>query len=262
MAADHPARGSVKITSVTSADYEWKRKRPISNGLHTYATSDMTVVKVETDAGITGFGVGRPRPGERELRLAFSETLVGKDPTMTEAIWASLWSPKMSGDVATKPAPFPGSTSPCGISRPSSLACRSTACSAVIVSGSRSMSPAATTRRVRASRAPGGDDILCRARSPGREDEDRRRPHQGGRRARQGSTRGIGPDVQLLLDANCAYRYYDAIQFAHRVEEYEPFWFEEPVQPDDYEGFKKIAAATSFRSPRARTSTPSTAFAT
>src|ERR1700754_4685025 len=54
----------------------------------------------------------------------------------------------------------------------------------------------------------------------------------------------VGPDVKLLLDANCAYRYYEAIQLARRAEPYEPFWFEEAVQPDDYEGFRKIAAQT------------------
>ena len=70
---------------------------PITNGLHTYETSDMSVVTIETDAGITGYGVGRPRPGEKEFRAQFLRPLVGKDPTMTEAIWSSLWSPKMSG---------------------------------------------------------------------------------------------------------------------------------------------------------------------
>jgi L-alanine-DL-glutamate epimerase-like enolase superfamily enzyme len=58
--------------------------------------------------------------------------------------------------------------------------------------------------------------------------------------------KAIGPDVKLLVDANCAYRYYEAVQFAVRVEEYEPFWFEEPVAPDDYDGFRKLAAKTTI----------------
>jgi L-alanine-DL-glutamate epimerase-like enolase superfamily enzyme len=56
----------------------------------------------------------------------------------------------------------------------------------------------------------------------------------------------IGPDVKLLVDANCAYRYYDAIQVAKRIEEHDIFWFEEPVQPDDYAGHRKVAAATTI----------------
>src|ERR1700737_4136614 len=43
----------------------------------------------------------------------------------------------------------------------------------------------------------------------------------------------IGPDVKLLVDANCAYRSYEAIQFATRIEEFDIFWFEEPVMPED-----------------------------
>jgi len=54
----------------------------------------------------------------------------------------------------------------------------------------------------------------------------------------------VGPDVRLMVDANCAYRYYEAIQIAHRIEEYDIFWFEEPVAPDDYEGHRKVAEAT------------------
>jgi L-alanine-DL-glutamate epimerase-like enolase superfamily enzyme len=56
----------------------------------------------------------------------------------------------------------------------------------------------------------------------------------------------IGPEVKLLIDANCAYRYYQAIQLAKRVEEFEPFWFEEPVAPDDYQGHQKLAAQTTI----------------
>src|ERR671933_2491161 len=56
----------------------------------------------------------------------------------------------------------------------------------------------------------------------------------------------IGPDVKLLVDANCAYRAYQAIQFAERIEEFDIFWFEEPVAPDDYEGSRRLAEKTSI----------------
>jgi D-arabinonate dehydratase len=56
----------------------------------------------------------------------------------------------------------------------------------------------------------------------------------------------IGPEVKLLIDANCAYRAYEAIQLAKRVEDYDIFWFEEPVAPDDYEGHQRVAQATSI----------------
>jgi D-arabinonate dehydratase len=56
----------------------------------------------------------------------------------------------------------------------------------------------------------------------------------------------IGPDVKLLVDANCAYRAYEAIQLADRIEEFDIFWFEEPVAPDDYEGMRRLAEKTSI----------------
>src|SRR5207247_3990666 len=52
--------------------------------------------------------------------------------------------------------------------------------------------------------------------------------------------------VKVMVDANCAYRYYQAIQLARRIEEYDVFWFEEPVAPDDYDGHAKLAAQTSI----------------
>src|SRR5437879_8647621 len=54
----------------------------------------------------------------------------------------------------------------------------------------------------------------------------------------------VGPDVKVLIDANCAYRYYDAIQLAKRVEDFDVYWSEEPVAPDDYEGHRKLAEQT------------------
>jgi L-alanine-DL-glutamate epimerase-like enolase superfamily enzyme len=56
----------------------------------------------------------------------------------------------------------------------------------------------------------------------------------------------IGPDTKLLIDANCAYKAYEAIQLARRAEEYDVFWFEEPVAADDYEGMKRLAQMSSI----------------
>ena len=39
----------------------------------------------------------------------------------------------------------------------------------------------------------------------------------------------IGPDIDLLVDANNAYVQADAVRMARILEEYDAFWFEEPV---------------------------------
>jgi D-arabinonate dehydratase len=56
----------------------------------------------------------------------------------------------------------------------------------------------------------------------------------------------IGPDVKLMVDANNAYRHYEAIEFARKAEKYDLFWFEEPVEPDDYIGQREITRSTSI----------------
>ena len=40
----------------------------------------------------------------------------------------------------------------------------------------------------------------------------------------------IGPDVDLLVDGNHGWTVTEAIQFARRIEEFEPYWLEEPVE--------------------------------
>ena len=56
----------------------------------------------------------------------------------------------------------------------------------------------------------------------------------------------VGPDVKVMVDANNAYRHYQAIEFARKAEKYDLFWFEEPVEPDDYIGQREITRSTSI----------------
>jgi L-rhamnonate dehydratase len=58
---------------------------------------------------------------------------------------------------------------------------------------------------------------------------------------------GLGPDLDLMIDAGLVYDAKTAIQRARAFEEYNPFWFEEPLLPDDYVGYAKLSAATDLR---------------
>ncbi|MBM3746035.1 MAG: mandelate racemase/muconate lactonizing enzyme family protein [Acidobacteria bacterium] len=53
----------------------------------------------------------------------------------------------------------------------------------------------------------------------------------------------IGPKVDLLLDANNKWNAYEAIRFGRAAEKYDPFWFEEPVEPDDFAGCAEVRQA-------------------
>ncbi len=59
--------------------------------------------------------------------------------------------------------------------------------------------------------------------------------------------RGLGPDLDLMIDAGLVYDAKTAIQRAKAFEQYDPFWFEEPLLPDDYEGYAKLSAASTLR---------------
>lgn len=56
----------------------------------------------------------------------------------------------------------------------------------------------------------------------------------------------IGPDIAFMVDANYALDVPRAIEAARAFEPYGLFWFEEPIIPDDYRGYGKIAEATGM----------------
>lgn len=235
------------ITAIETRDYQWERDTPIQNGRHTYTHHEISFVEVQTSAGITGYGIGRPRPGERAFRKSFAKKLIGRDPLMTEAIWADLWSPKLYGrrgqetralssldmamwDIRGKLAGLPLYRLVGGFRRHipfytaggyyapgKGLKELATEMESYVAAGARAVKMkvgaveiAEDVARVRAVRA------------------------------------AVGPDIKVMIDANCAYRAHDAISLARRVEDQDIFWFEEPVQPDDYDGFRRIFAATGM----------------
>ncbi|MCK4964050.1 MAG: mandelate racemase/muconate lactonizing enzyme family protein [Dehalococcoidia bacterium] len=47
----------------------------------------------------------------------------------------------------------------------------------------------------------------------------------------------IGNDIVLMVDANHAYNAAEAIRLAKKMEKYDVYWFEEPVPPEDIDGY-------------------------
>jgi len=50
----------------------------------------------------------------------------------------------------------------------------------------------------------------------------------------------IGKDFKLMVDANHAYNINDAMYVGKGLDEMDIYWFEEPVAPEDYDGYKKL----------------------
>lgn len=52
----------------------------------------------------------------------------------------------------------------------------------------------------------------------------------------------IGDEVGLMIDINCAYDRPTALRMGRRFEAFDPFWYEEPLRPDDIEGLRELRA--------------------
>jgi len=63
------------------------------------------------------------------------------------------------------------------------------------------------------------------------------------REARQ----GLGHDPDLMIDAGLVWDAKTAIQRARAFSEQRIFWLEEPLSPDDYTGYAKLSNATEVR---------------
>jgi L-alanine-DL-glutamate epimerase-like enolase superfamily enzyme len=237
----------LKITSVTMEEYRWPRARPITNGKHTYTHVNYALVKIATDEGITGIGLGHGGSIERATVEQLAPLLLGEDPVRVERLWARMWVPKLIGrrgittraisaidiglwDIRAKLAGLPLWKLLGGFSD-----------------------------RVPTYVAGGYYEEGKGLRELQQEMEDNLRMGARAIKIKIGGVamaedvarvkavrETIGPGVKLLVDANCAYRAHEAISIAKRIEEYDPFWFEEPVAPDDYDGHRRLAAATSI----------------
>ncbi|MXW85136.1 MAG: mandelate racemase/muconate lactonizing enzyme family protein, partial [Boseongicola sp. SB0667_bin_21] len=53
---------------------------------------------------------------------------------------------------------------------------------------------------------------------------------------------GVGPDFRFMVDANHCYTTSDAFHVGHALEELGAYWFEEPVAPEDLDGYRELRA--------------------
>ena len=56
--------------------------------------------------------------------------------------------------------------------------------------------------------------------------------------------KAVGPDVDILLDIHRRLAPMHAITLARRLEEFEPYWFEEPCQAENLEAIAEVRANT------------------
>ena len=57
----------------------------------------------------------------------------------------------------------------------------------------------------------------------------------------------MGGGIEIMIDVNMGWDADTAIQAGHRIDEFDPYWLEEPVIAEDFAGYRRIAAALKTR---------------
>ena len=236
----------MKITDIRVESFRWPRMKPISNGLHTYTHSGIGLVFVETDQGTTGIGLGGEQGGVIGATIDYmKELLIGEDPLDGERLWHKMWVPKLTGkrglttrgisaidialwDLRGKIAGMPLYKMLGGFrgSVPTYIAGGYYEAGKGLRELQEEMIEHVEAGAKAVKMKVGG--------APINEDVERVRVVR----------ETVGSGIKVMIDANCAYRYYEAIELAHKIEKYDIAWFEEPVFPDDYKGHQLISRAT------------------
>ena len=242
----------IKITDLNLKMYKWPRSKPITNGLYTYTHNLLSIVVIETDdPNITGIGISgnlevTPQVG-KHMCDHFKKVLINLDPLDNEKIWREMWRPKLVGrrgistriisgidialwDIKAKIANMPlykllgGFTNKVDAYIAGGYYEEGKGLDELSEEMRENVSLGAKAVKIKVGALSINEDIervkICRE--------------------------AIGPDIKLMVDANNAYRHYEAIEFARKAEKYDLFWFEEPVEPDDYIGQREITRSTSI----------------
>jgi L-alanine-DL-glutamate epimerase-like enolase superfamily enzyme len=221
---------------------------------------DALIVRVFTDTGITGLGEvdSSPMAAKGAIEGPFSHTitsglrelLLGEDPFETEYLWHKMYRQNiyagrrgiaihaMSGiDMALWDIKGKALGQPIwrllggGFHRKGIRAYASSLFGAT---------PAETRDRAERFRQRGFTAVKFGWHPMG---QDERTDIELVREARA----GLGDDADLMIDAGLVWDAKTALQRARAFSDYRIFWLEEPLLPDDYEGYRKLASSTDVR---------------
>ena len=220
---------------------------------------DALIIKIHTDAGITGIGEvdSNPLGAKGIIEGPFSHTttcglaqlIIGEDPFETEKLWHKMYRGNIYGgrrgvaihamsgidlalwDIKGKALGLPVWKLLGGGFHDKIR------CYASTLFGPTPKETGEIARRLRDqgfSAVKFGWDPLG---------QDRVTDHALVRKARK----GLGADADLMIDAGLVWDAKTALQRAIAFAEEDIFWLEEPLRPDDYDGYRRLCRATSVR---------------
>lgn len=239
-----------KIVSISVDTYRVPIDPPIQNGKYTYSSQDLCLVRVQSDGGVAGHGIGDGGVGLADAPTMIQGTVaslapsvVGQDVFRTERIWADMWSPKLLGRrgfetrviSAIDLALWDLKAKTLGLSVADLLGRCHDSLPAYVAGGyyRQGSDPDQLAEEMAAHVATGVTAIKMKIGAMSlRDDLDRVA------RVRT----AIGPDTKLLVDANNSYRIHEAREVARKLAAHDVYWLEEPLMPDDYRGHADVAA--------------------
>jgi D-galactarolactone cycloisomerase len=240
----------VKVTKVTCHLLQSKVDRPFTSARGwLYATRSSCVVEVETDAGVTGWGecYGPAAVNKALIETQYAPRVVGRDPFDVEAVWEDLYNrikdygaqgfsiTALSGidialwDIMGRATGLPVHKLIGGAHRKEILAY---ATGLYFIDMNRLVEEA--VEEALEYKEQGFRAIKMKI---GLGD-----PKLDVRRVRA-VREAIGPDVALAVDANHCFTVPQAIRLGRMLEELDLLWFEEPISPEDHDGYVQVTQA-------------------
>jgi len=240
----------VKVTKVTCHLLQSKVDRPFTSARGwLYATRSSCVVEVETDAGVTGWGecYGPAAVNKALIETQYAPRVVGRDPFDVEVVWEDLYNrikdygaqgfsiTALSGidialwDIMGRATGLPIHKLIGGAHRKEVQAY---ATGLYFVDMDRLVEEA--VEEALEYKEQGFRAIKMKI---GLGD-----PKLDVRRVRA-VREAIGPDVALAVDANHCFTVPQAIRLGRMLEELDLLWFEEPISPEDHDGYAQVTRA-------------------
>src|SRR4051794_20085842 len=256
----------MKIISVTALPMsapvpEEKRHR---TDLGTKLKSDATLIRVETDAGLTGIGaaLGSPPIVAAIVAHELAPECLGEDPMFSERIFEKMYNGSRARPALERGVPQPDESRRRGVIMEAiagvDIAVWDVKAQALGIPLYQALGAVRSSVRGYASGGWGAGG------GGGGGGGGRRGGEAGGggggwgagvftavkmrvvghdgfsipncvRRVRA-ARRGIGSDAELMIDAHGSLEVATAVKLAKALEEYDVAWFEEPVSPDDHAG--------------------------
>jgi L-rhamnonate dehydratase len=222
-------------------------------------TQDAFIVKIRTDEGVVGVGEGDTSPyvaremitmpASHSIARGFRELLIGQDPLRVRPLWAKMFAATYHygrdgaalhvlsaidmalWDILGKVAGLPVSQLLGGREADQVIGYASE------VMPETPADVASLTRRV----VDEGFSALKLGWGP--LGQDCGRDVELVTTARE----ELGPDRMLMIDGGMAYSLRGAREFCRRVEALDLFWFEEPLEADDFRSYQRLTDSAGIR---------------